>query len=251
MPSKLAVRQCATVGCGAEIQAPKLPKAAKGGLAARFTQAVAGATRYCDPCIDRMEAEQAAQQAAVLLRRRREAAMVPRALAPVTFNLLDRDGAARMAAIQDAERWAAGEIPGLVLAGEVGSGKTWIAAAAANAFLERASLRWATTPALVAKALSDDHDEKLQAVNILLAHRGAIVLDDFDKVSAKSEWAVSQLFQAVDNAVTWQRPLLVTTNMGAAELGRRFGEPIMSRLLGYCAAHKLEGHDRRTVKEAS
>ena len=212
-------------------------------LGSRFVQAAAAAKRLCDPCIDRTDAEMQARQDEAACRLRRGRAGIPKGLASVTFDRLDSSGLG--GALDDAKRWAGGELCGLVLSGDVGVGKTWLAAAAANARLEHAAMRWVSTPALLAKAVASDDDAKRQSLDVLTGERGAVVLDDFDKANSRSEWTVAQLFLAVDNAVEHGRPLLVTTNLGASELADRFGEAVASRLVGYCTAHRLAGVDRR------
>lgn len=179
---------------------------------------------------------------------------LPAGFHDLSFDALDRsDGRER--AIAAAEEWSERVIAplavgreternGLLLFGPVGSGKTRIAATAARARLVRERLTWVSVPALIQQALAAfDSDERRGAVEALTGS-GALVLDDLDKAKP-SEWVLSQLFVAIDSRVTAEVPLLVTTNLGPAEIRDRLGEPIASRLAGYCTVRKLDGRDRR------
>jgi IstB-like ATP binding protein len=152
-----------------------------------------------------------------------------------------------------AQAWGIGDLLGLLLTGAVGRGKTWLAAAAANARLELGPVCWFSTPALLAQlglSFGDDRREALEA----LAGSTALVLDDIDK-ARPSEYAAERLFLAIDSRLTSGAPLLVTTNLGLDALAARFPDPvgdaIVSRLAGYCEAFVLQGHDRRLERFAS
>lgn len=79
---------------------------------------------------------------------------------------------------------------------------------------------------------------------MLLKRSVPLVLDDIDKV-APSDFTLDLLFEAIDERVNSGTALLVTTNLHYPDLEDRFGEPIASRLAGYCKAHRLDGPDRR------
>ena len=156
--------------------------------------------------------------------------------------------------LQGAQAWGRGDADGLLLAGPVGVGKTWLAAAAAWERLERAPVRWFSVPTLFARlSLGFADDGRQDALNVLAGKR-ALVLDDIDKVRA-SEYAAEQLFCAIDNRVTAGAQLLITTNLALSTLAGRFPEPygeaIVSRLAQHCEAFALEGQDRRLERFAS
>ena len=135
-----------------------------------------------------------------------------------------------------------------MLVGPVGVGKTWLAAAAAWALLERKAVRWFSVPTLFARIGLAFADEARQDALNVLAGTQALVLDDIDKARA-TDYAAEQLFCAIDNRVTAGAPLLITTNLELDALAARFpqpyGEAIVSRLAQHCEAFALEGADRR------
>jgi DNA replication protein DnaC len=152
------------------------------------------------------------------------------------------------AAVKAAKRWAAGELPGLLLIGAVGRGKTWLAATAAWHRLGVEPIRWTLGSDLVAMIDAGfGSTERSQALNIVRSARG-LVLDDLDKVRPTAAVAEMMLL-AIDKRITAGRPLLVTTNCEPSELAKHFVEPygdaIVSRLRGYCRAYRLGGDDRR------
>lgn len=163
--------------------------------------------------------------------------------------------------LQDALRWGRGEIDGLLLTGNVGAGKTHLAAVAALARCEREAVLWMSVPAVfAAMSLGFDSPEREMMVRRLTGRDAAwrpgrppaaLVLDDIDK-ARESGYGAEVVFQAVDFCHNEGRPLLVTTNRSLRELAAKwpepFGEGIASRLAGMCVAHRLTGRDRRVVR---
>lgn len=202
----------------------------------------------CDACIksedDALE-HQAEREAQEQRRaRRRERASLPTLLSDVTWERVEvtlDNGEA----VEAAQRWGRGELRGLTLFGDVGVGKTWIAAAAANARLESAALRWYSVPALIAHALGDFKSaDRKDAVDTLTGTM-AVVLDDIDKVKS-TEWVASQLFVAIDTRVQNDGSFLVTTNKDQDMIHRDFGEALADRLFGSGnEAHELGGQTWR------
>ncbi len=206
----------------------------------------------CDECAARGEAEQlAAEQEA---RRKQERADVDRRVAAlpdrhrhVSLDDLQHD-AANEAAFRAARAWGAGELRGLMLCGQVGAGKTTLAAGAARMLMARRPVAWAPVPTLLANALrAFDSDERHTAMSAITG-AGALVLDDLDKVRV-TEWASAQLFAAVDARYAANAPLLVTSNLTPGEISDRlfgeFGDAVASRLVEHCRVVVIDGADRR------
>lgn len=157
------------------------------------------------------------------------------------------DGTDRSHAIKAAQDWARmGDPGGLCLLGGVGSGKTALAKAAVRMRLQHSPCRWVSLALLVADLSNfEDRQARHDAVRVLTG-KGALALDDFDKVSI-TDWLASQLFAAIDGRIERGAPLLVTTNLSPAELREKFGDAIYSRLEGYCRMVELAGPDYRLV----
>lgn len=201
----------------------------------------------CDACASReahaeWRRQQVAQESA-RVQRLVEAGM-PAKLQDIRFDKMERSPENGRA--QDRARaWGDGEIKGLVLQGPVGVGKTWTAAAAANLFLDRKPLRWMSVSRMLAQARAGfKTKERDEVTAILLNPNLTLVLDDIDKANP-TEFAKDILFQAIDERVNADTPLLVTTNKRYTELHDTYGEAIASRLAGYCEGVRIEGKDRR------
>ena len=175
--------------------------------------------------------------------RARESGM-PTKLKAIRFASLEQTPQNRLA-IERAEAWGRSQIKGLVLQGPVGVGKTWTAAAAANLLLDRKPLRWMSVSRMLAQARAGfKTKERDEVTAILLNPTLTLILDDIDKANP-TEFAKDILFQAIDERVNADTPLLVTTNKRYNELHDTYGEAIASRLAGYCEGVRIEGEDRR------
>lgn len=218
---------------------------------------IAARLARCERCAD-LDAQDAAaeeeadrererRQCADRLLRRRAVSGIPEALQAITFDRLP-DVPAQV--VDDARRWSASHLRGVLLEGTVGVGKTWTAAAALWAMTERRPGRWESAPALLANLGlgfgNRAHDEAVGT----LASSSPLVLDDLDKVRP-TEYGAEQVYVAIDGRVTAGAPLLVTTNLPLDDLACRwpqpYGEAIASRLHGYCVRHSIAGHDLRSA----
>lgn len=205
---------------------------------------------YCAECAEKGEEqeERRAEEEERRARRSRylQAAGIPRAYRVDLEEVNGKSGAV-VAAVRD---WAAGRARGLVLLGDVGRGKTFLAGAAATERTWHGPVRWLSVPALL-QGLRAGYgtDEQRQAASALTPVRGlALILDDLDK-TRPTEAALETLFMAVDRWCSSGYPLLVTTNWDLERVVRdwpgSFGPAIASRLAGYCAIARVKGPDRR------
>lgn len=222
----------------------------------RISRQAIKAGALCVPCTDR--ADQAELEAEIAERRdemredRVRRAGVPDRWQAVSFANVERDGA-RAEAIDAAVEWASSDDPrhGLLLWGDVGRGKTVIAAAAAMERLQRRRLRWLS----IAKLLTDlrggfDSPMYQQALRSIdpATTDAALVLDDLDKLNPTPH-SLQPLYVAINGWIEKPLPLLVTMNRSPDELaewaGETFGEALASRLVGYSRVVEVKGRDRR------
>ena len=148
-------------------------------------------------------------------------------------------------ALEAADRWGGGNLHGLLMNGPPGVGKTFTAAAAVRRILGYRKLRWLTGGKMMAMDRSGFESKAYEDLyEILTDSRCPLVLDDMDKVKT-SDFSLELLFTAIDERVTNETPLLITTNMRYPERKEEFGETLASRLRGYCKPVTIFGDDLR------
>jgi DNA replication protein DnaC len=209
----------------------------------------------CEKCGEDQEAaERAAEEqerTVALFRRRLDASGIPERWQSLTFDRLDQD-AERAEAITAATEWGRGQRKrGVLLHGEVGRGKTVIAAAAAVERCAVGNVRWLSVADLLLDLrMPFDTIEYVRAMRRIDATKGraALVLDDLDKLKP-TEHALQPIYVAINGWIEAGLPMLVTlnrdVNMLSGWMGETFGPPIASRLSGYCDVIEVRGRDRR------
>lgn len=214
----------------------------------RMQEAMERMPVICDDCAKREE-EAEEEQARITEREayldRVKASQIDRNLIGLTFEGMERKPQ-QDEALPDVRRWANGEIQGLILSGEVGTGKSYLAAIAANARLLREPLDWVRVSKLILQARAGFKNPARDQVTKLLLNGGkTLIIDDIDKAKP-TDFVLEILFEAIDSRCTNGAGLLVTTNLSYNELTDQIGEAIASRLVGYCEGHRIEGEDLRT-----
>lgn len=212
------------------------------GTQSRWLLAMAQRTK-CQDCADRLdrEAEEAERKEAREARRAR--CQMPKRLRGETLDRLPATPEQEVA-VSAAKDWAAGDIPGLMLTGPTGTGKTRIAAAACWTRLEREPCAYVSVAHAMTQLASSLTDEGRAETARRFHGTGAVVLDDLDKCRP-TDYGKEQIFAAVDAREQAGAPLLVTTNLTPSEIAERFGEALASRLVGYCQRVHVSGEDRR------
>ncbi len=163
---------------------------------------------------------------------------------PAALHELHLSEASPGPAADAAKAWATGGIQGLCFTGNVGVGKTWLAAAATWERLKEHSVRWVSAARLMSELRSGFNSKAKAQADRIIAGNGAIILDDLDKVNP-TEYGREVMFTTIDGRVEAGAPLLVTTNEAMSDIALRLGDPIASRLAGYCRVVRMTGEDRR------
>jgi len=196
----------------------------------------------CAECGDKRVAAERIAEFRATHARHLEGSFLPAQLRGVDFG-----GFTQPEAVDLAKRWGNGELQGLCLTGDVGVGKTRLAAAAVWPMLYRRRVRWVDTAQLVSSLRSSfDDAHRAQAMRVITGN-GPAVFDDLDKVNP-TDFVREVLFGAINARVAQGSPLLITTNQPPSALGEILGAAVMSRLAGYCTVVEMLGADRRVQR---
>ncbi|MCR5373643.1 MAG: ATP-binding protein [Solobacterium sp.] len=123
--------------------------------------------------------------------------------------------------------------PGLIFEGEVGSGKTFLAAAIANELLGKGiDVDFIVVPEFLDALRQSIRDEGVNEGALIKRAKTAsvLVLDDMGAHNF-SPWVQNILFTIINYRLNHQLPIIITTNLDMEELEDAVGERIASRLV--------------------
>lgn len=138
-------------------------------------------------------------------------------------------------------RWMAEDRLHLVLAGGVGTGKTYAAYAIGNRLLERGVWveAWPVGDLMDAlRPTSTDRDAERRARDCQV-----LILDDL--TAKATEWEAERLTLLMDARVRSKRRTIVTTNISAAQIAEAWGNRLMDRLRWRLISCTFTGPSRR------
>ena len=137
---------------------------------------------------------------------------------------------------------------GLILWGEVGTGKTFAACEVANALIDKGYPVLVTNFARIANQLQGTF-EKQEYIDRLNRY-SLIVLDDLSS-ERNTEYMNEQIFQIVDARYRAQLPMIITTNLTMSELKNPqeiAKRRIYDRVLERCHPIRVSGTNKRKAK---
>lgn len=136
---------------------------------------------------------------------------------------------------------------GLLLWGDVGTGKSFFAGCIANALLEQGVPVLMTNFSRILNSLSGMYsDEKNQFINSLNKY-SLLIIDDLG-IERSTEFALEQVFNVIDSRYRSKLPLIVTTNMTLDELKHPQDlarSRIYDRVLERCVPLKINNQNIR------
>ena len=137
---------------------------------------------------------------------------------------------------------------GLLLFGNVGTGKTFYAACIANALIDRGIPCLVTNFARIANTVQGLFEGRQEYYDSL--NRFALLVIDDLSAERKTEYMQEIVFNVIDARYRSGLPLIVTTNLTREELQHPAditSQRIFSRLFEMCTPIEIDGKDRRCV----
>lgn len=142
---------------------------------------------------------------------------------------------------------------GLLLWGDVGTGKSFFAGCIANALLDKGIPVLMTNFSRILNTLtgmySDDRNQFIDSFN----KYSLLIIDDLG-IERSSEFALEQVFNVIDSRYRSKKPLIVTTNLTLDELKHSKDlarARIYDRVLERCVPLKINNQNIRELNAAA
>lgn len=136
---------------------------------------------------------------------------------------------------------------GLLLFGDVGTGKSFFAGCIANALLDKEiSVMMTNFPTILSRLTGMPPEERVGYIDSI-GRYDLLILDDLG-VERNTSYAMEQMFQIVDRRYRSCKPLIVTTNLTLEQMKNPPDlehSRIYSRILEHCAPILFSGKDMR------
>ena len=140
---------------------------------------------------------------------------------------------------------------GLVLWGDVGTGKTFFAACIANALVEQnVSVKMTNFSTILNDLFAENDKNKYLA---RLNDHSLLIIDDLG-IERGTEYALEQVYNVIDTRYKSGKPLIITTNLTLDELKYPTDIPhkrIYDRVLGMCVPVMFNGVNFRKEEAAA
>lgn len=141
---------------------------------------------------------------------------------------------------------------GLLFFGAVGTGKTFFAAAIANAVIDKGHTALFTSFNTISNQLMQDYGGKREVMEELM-RPALLILDDLG-AERGTEYMQEVVFSVIDERITSGRPMLITSNISADELKQPQNlheERIYDRVLSVCVPVQVKGRSIRSRSRQS
>ena len=136
---------------------------------------------------------------------------------------------------------------GLLIWGDVGTGKSFFAGCIANALLEKGVPVLMTNFSRILNTLTGMHfEDRNQFINSLNRY-SLLIIDDLG-IERNSDFALEQVFNVIDSRYRSKKPLIITTNLTLSELNNAADiahKRIYDRILERCIPVRINNRDIR------
>ncbi len=194
---------------------------------------------------ERQRAEEEAQRIRCMRERCFESAP---ALAGCTFEADDQKNTKVSAACERyANTFERGDPYGLLLFGEVGGGKTYMAAAVANRLIERGFSVLHTDIGSVATLMESSFEKRQRNLERILSY-DLLIIDDLG-AQRSTEYMMQHVYAVVDGRYRHKKPMVITTNIDGDRIAQLHDSGpwsrVFDRILELCYPLKLSGNRRK------
>ena len=210
------------------------------------------------PCIckcqkeerERQEQRMKEEEQLLYVRRLKAAGIQERHLQDWTFASATDTPSVQMAK-RYTENWkkVKAENLGLLLWGDVGTGKSFLAACIANALLEKGVPVLMTNFSKILNQMGAMYSDERYHYIASFNRFSLLIIDDLG-IERNTEYALEQVYAVVDERYKAGLPLIITTNLTISQLRNPEDVAharIYSRILEMCTPVHVPGHDRRTT----
>ena len=136
---------------------------------------------------------------------------------------------------------------GLLIWGDVGTGKSFFAGCIANALLEKGVPVLMTNFSRILNTLTGMHfEDRNQFINSLNRY-SLLIIDDLG-IERNSDFALEQVFNVIDSRYRSKKPLIITTNLTLSELNNAADiahKRIYDRILERCVPIRINNRNIR------
>ena len=191
--------------------------------------------------------ENAKQQLASVIRENKENADIPEHYLSADMAMVESSEAKRIGRnyIKNFEKL--GRI-GLLLYGDVGTGKTFLAACIANALLNQGvSVKWLTSMQIVERSCFYSESEYAEYIRSITAP-DLLIIDDLGTELTNS-FVASQFFLCINERILRKRSTVISTNLTLGSFMDTYSERVFSRVSSNYTMIKLIGKDIRIQKK--
>ncbi len=142
---------------------------------------------------------------------------------------------------------------GMLLLGNVGCGKTFLAAAIANELIyNNIDVRFIVVPDFLDELRysfdSNSADNEFDLMKMVKT-APVLVLDDLGAHNY-TEWSIKTLFSIINYRVNYELPMIITTNLSPESIEDLIGSRICSRLMESCGFYQIRcSYDIRNAKK--
>ena len=200
---------------------------------------------------EREERERRAAAAEKAKRARRECFRDCESYQSCTFEADDRLNPKRSdVCLRYAETFDTGDPYGLLLWGDVGTGKSYMAAAIANRIIDRGYTALLTDIGSIVSLMESSFDDRRKNLDRILRY-DLLVIDDLG-AQRGTEYMMEHVYAVIDGRYRSGRPMVITTNFDAEEIAanrdsERWGR-IFDRILECCFPVEFKGKSHRRAK---